>query len=161
MKPMATGDPFRSSGKMTSSPFCSSSSLDDYNDVSFTLLNQNGEEVIFPDDLKGSPVAMGFIYTNCPDICSFITANLYKVWTEMEQPDDIHFVLVTFDPQRDTPEALKSYANSFTMDQPPFTFLTGSEEEIGAMLERFGINKQVSYTHETADGGDVDFLNRS
>ncbi|MFO7799164.1 MAG: SCO family protein, partial [Rhodohalobacter sp.] len=55
---------------------CGSPALDDYSDVSYELTDQNGETVIFPDDYQGSPLVMGFIYTNCPDICSFITANV-------------------------------------------------------------------------------------
>ena len=53
---------------------CGNETLDDYSDSSFDLTNQNGETVTFPEDFEGAPLVMGFIYTNCPDICSFITA---------------------------------------------------------------------------------------
>ncbi|MEX2572942.1 MAG: SCO family protein [Balneolaceae bacterium] len=138
-----------------------SSTIDDYNDVSYSLVDQNGDSVQFPADFKGAPVVMGFIYTNCPDICSFITANIHKIWQEMGRPEDIHLVLVTFDPERDTPEALKEYAGAFSMDRPPFTFLTGTEEEVEAMMQRTGVRTQVSYTMETDAGEELYFLNHT
>lgn len=140
---------------------CSNESIDDYNDVSYELIDQNGESVTFPGDFRGRPLVLGFVYTNCPDICSFITANLYKTWSEMDRPDDIQFVVATFDPDRDTPEVLKNYAEAFNMDQPPFRFLTGSVDEIDAFMERVGVRSQVSYTRETEDGNELYFLNHS
>lgn len=140
---------------------CGNDTIDDYNDVSFDLTDQNGEPITFPDDFKGQPAVLGFVYTNCPDICSFITANLYKIWTEMDQPDDIYFVLATFDPERDTPDALKNYAEAFSMDQPPFRFLTGSADEVDAFMARVGVRSQVSYTRESEDGNELYFLNHS
>ncbi len=140
---------------------CGSSALDDYNDVSFNLVDQNGQDVTFPDDFKGQPLVLGFVYTNCPDICSFITANLYKTWVELEEPDDIHFVIATFDPERDTPEVLKNYAEAFNMDRPPFRFLTGPEDEIEAFMQRTGVRSQVSYTREIENGDDLYFLSHT
>lgn len=140
---------------------CGTDVRDDYNDVRYELVNQNGETVIFPDDLKGAPVVMGFIYTNCPDICSFITANVNKIYEEIEDPGKTRFVLVTFDPERDTPEVLKNYASSFDMDHSPFIFLTGQTDEIESMMERMTVRTQVSYTKETATGDSLYFLNHS
>lgn len=140
---------------------CGHRTQDDFRDISIPLVNQNGETVTFPDDLMGKPVLLGFIYTNCPDICSFITANLYKTWVEMDQPEDVHFVLVTFDPERDTPQVLKQYASAFNMDRPPFQFLTGEKEEVERMMERVGIRTQVSYTKELEDGELLYFLNHT
>jgi len=140
---------------------CGPEIKDDYNDVSYELIDQNGETVVFPDDLKGAPVVMSFIYTHCPDICSFITANLQKIYKELDDPGQIRFVLVTFDPERDTPEVMKNYARSFDMDQPPFRFLTGEVEEIESMMERLTVRTQVSYTKETESGEQLYFLNHS
>lgn len=140
---------------------CSSPALDDYSDVSYELTDQNGETVIFPDDYQGSPLVMGFIYTNCPDICSFITANVGKVYEEMDNPGDTKFVLVTFDPERDTPEVLKSYAQAFDMDHEPFQFLTGDPETIDDFMKRVSVRTQESYSRELDDGDRMYFLNHS
>ena len=140
---------------------CSSPALDDYSDVRYELTDQNGETVIFPDDYQGSPLVIGFIYTNCPDICSFITANVSKVYEEMSNPGDTKFVLVTFDPERDTPEVLKSYAQAFDMDREPFQFLTGDPETIDDFMKRVSVRTQESYSKELDDGDRMYFLNHS
>lgn len=140
---------------------CSSPALDDYSDVRFELLDQNGDTVIFPDDFEGSPLVMGFIYTHCPDICSFITANVGKVYDEMGQPENIQFALVTFDPERDTPEVLKQYAGAFQMDKPPFQFLTADTETIEAFMNRLSVRVRESDSREFEDGGRMYFLNHS
>ena len=140
---------------------CGSPALDDYSDVSYELTDQNGETVIFPDDYQGSPLVIGFIYTNCPDICSFITANVGKVYEEMSNPGDTKFVLVTFDPERDTPEVLKSYAQAFGMDRDPFQFLTGDPETIDDFMKRVSVRTQESYSKELDDGDRMYFLNHS
>jgi protein SCO1/2 len=140
---------------------CGSPALDDYSDVRYELTDQNGETVIFPDDYQGSPLVIGFIYTNCPDICSFITANVGKVHEEMSNPGDTKFVLVTFDPERDTPEVLKSYAQAFDMDREPFQFLTGDPETIDDFMKRVSVRTQESYSRELDDGDRMYFLNHS
>ncbi|MDZ7755009.1 SCO family protein [Rhodohalobacter sp.] len=140
---------------------CSSPALDDYSDVRYELTDQNGETVIFPDDYQGSPLVIGFIYTNCPDICSFITANVGKVYEEMDNPGDTKFVLVTFDPERDTPEVLKSYAQAFDMDREPFQFLTGDPDTIDDFMKRVSVRSQESYSRELDNGDRMYFLNHT
>ena len=140
---------------------CSDERLDDYSDVQFELIDQNGQTVVFPDDFEGTPLVMGFIYTNCPDICSFITANVKKVYSEIQKPGNTQFALVTFDPERDTPAVLKSYASAFEMDREPFQLLTGDPETIEAFMERVNVRIQESYEREVEDGGRIYFLNHS
>lgn len=140
---------------------CSSPALDDYSDVQFELRDQNGEFVTFPDDFEGSPVVMGFIYTHCPDICSFITSNVKKVYEEIDNPSDTKFLLVTFDPERDTPEVLKNYAQAFDMDREPFHFLTGDSETIDRFMERVSVRVQESYSREVESGDRMYFLNHT
>jgi protein SCO1 len=140
---------------------CGPERLDDYSDVRFELTDQNGETVIFPDDFRGNPLVVGFIYTHCPDICSFITANVGKVYNELDDPGNTRFALVTFDPERDTPEVLKKYADAFDMDREPFSFLTGDPETIQAFMERVSLRSQESFSRDLDDGERVYFLNHS
>jgi protein SCO1/2 len=140
---------------------CNSPAMDDYSRESFELIDQNGETVIFPGDFEGSPLIVGFIYTNCPDICSFITANVGSVYEEIEDPGDTQFVLITFDPQRDTPEVLKDYAQAFDMDREPFHFLTGDPQTIEALMERVSVRIQESYSRDLENGERLYFINHS
>lgn len=140
---------------------CGPDAKDNYRGEHFELVNQNGETVIFPDDFEGKPLVLGFIYTNCPDICSFITANVKKVYEEMNNPENAQFALVTFDPERDTPEVLNDYADAFGMNGEPFQFLTGNPDTVEAMMERLSVRVQESYSRETEDSERMYFLNHS
>ena len=140
---------------------CSEPALDDYSDVSYELVNQNGEKVTFPDDFQGAPLILGFIYTNCPDICSFITANIKKIHDQIDNPGDTQFVLITFDPARDTPEVLSEYAGAFDMNTSPFHFLTGDEQVINDLMTRFGVRTQESYSKDLENGERLYFINHS
>lgn len=140
---------------------CGNKAIDDFSDTSFELTNQNGETVHFPDDFEGAPLVIGFIYTNCPDICSFITANVRDVYKEMKNPGNVQFALVTFDPRRDTPDVLKNYARSFNMDREPFQFLTADSTTIASFMDRMSVRTQESYSRELDNGERMYFLNHS
>jgi protein SCO1 len=84
-----------------------------------------------------------------------------KVYEEMSSPGDTQFALVTFDPERDTPDVLKEYAAAFEMDKPPFQFLTGDTETIEAFMERVSVRTQESYSRDSEDGDRMYFINHS
>lgn len=140
---------------------CGTPAMDDYSNERFELVDQNGETVIFPGDFEGSPLVVGFIYTNCPDICSFITANVGSVYEEIDNPADTQFILITFDPQRDTPDVLKKYAEAFDMDREPFHFLTGAPETVEALMDRVSVRTQESYSKDLESGERLYFINHS
>lgn len=140
---------------------CGPDRLDDYSDESFSLVNQDGNEVIFPDDFEGAPLVVGFVYTNCPDICSFITANVKKIYNANSHPDGTRFVLITFDPERDTPDVLENYANAFEMNREPFHFLTGNPDEIDRLMKRVKVRTEVSDEREAESGEKIYFLSHS
>ena len=134
--------------------------IDDLSDKSFEVLNQNGEPVIFPDDYQGKYVVAGFIYTNCPDICPLVTQNLIKVQKELNNPDDIQFLGITFDPKRDTPEVLKKYKGLFNLDKN-FDFLTADSTTISELMDSVRVRSQVSFTQVREDDKEVYFMSHS
>ncbi len=134
--------------------------IDDLTDKSFEVLNQNGETVVFPDDYKGKYLVMGFIYTNCPDICPLVTQNLIKVQKELGNPDDVQFLGLTFDPKRDTPEKLKDYKEVFNLDRN-FDFLTADSATVSELMDSVRVRSQVSFTQVREDDKEVYFMNHS
>jgi protein SCO1 len=108
----------------------------------FTLTNQDGNPVSL-SSLRGKVVAVTFIYTRCPlpDYCPRMITNLQAV--ERRFPErvskDLALVAVTFDPQFDTPERLKEYAQFFKSDKPGWQFLTGSRDDIARVTQLFGV----------------------
>jgi len=73
-----------------------------------TMTNQDGQPVQL-DDLKGKWSLLFFGYTYCPDICPTTLAQLRQVKSELpkEAVDRLQVVLVSVDPNRDTPNQLK------------------------------------------------------
>lgn len=134
--------------------------IEDMGDASFQLLNQDSVEVTFPDDFQGDYVVMGFIYTNCPDICSLITQNLVQIQKNMNDPKDVHFIAATFDPARDTPSVLKKYGKAFGAEKN-FTFLTGDSTQVFALMDSARVRSQVSLNQITDDGRELYFINHS
>lgn len=118
--------------------------IDDLSDASFDLVNHKGDSVTFPDDFAGQAVVVGYVYTQCPDICPMVTANMRQLRDQVEAPDDVAFVTITFDPQRDTPERLQSYREAYGLDDTDWQFLTGERDTISDLMERMDVRVELS-----------------
>lgn len=113
------------------------------------LVTQEGETVRFFDDLiKDKVVAINFIYTRCPDSCPLETARLREVQRILGERvgRDIFFYSITIDPQHDTREVLKQYAEKFKIG-PGWVFLTGKEADITLLRKKLGL-----YIEDIQDG---------
>jgi protein SCO1/2 len=108
---------------------------------SYTLINQDSVEVIFPENIIGHITVMGFIYTHCPDICPMTTHNMYLVQKQLNEEaiDNVKFVALSFDPDRDTPEVLTKFAEIRDLDFNSWTFLTGQKNTVDEMMKRFDV----------------------
>ena len=134
--------------------------IDDMNDASFELVNQDSVRVIFPEDFRGQYVVMGFVYTNCPDICPLITQNLIKIQKDLSYPSNVQFLGVSFDPLRDTPEVLHRYKEVFKVDEN-VNFLTGEPKMVQSFMDSVRVRTQESMRTTTESGKEIYFLNHS
>ena len=134
--------------------------IDDMNDASFELVNQDSVRVIFPEDFRGQYVVMGFLYTNCPDICPLITQNLIKIQKDLGYPSNVQFLGVSFDPLRDTPEVLHRYKEVFKVDEN-VNFLTGEPKMVQSFMDSVRVRTQESMRTTTESGKEIYFLNHS
>ena len=134
--------------------------IDDMNDASFELVNQDSVSVTFPEDFRGQYVAMGFVYTNCPDICPLITQNLIKIQKDLGYPSNVQFLGVSFDPLRDTPEILHRYKEVFKVDEN-VNFLTGEPKVVQSFMDSVRVRTQESMRTTTDSGKEIYFLNHS
>lgn len=115
----------------------------------FTLTDQNGIRRS-DSDFRGKYMLVFFGYTFCPDICP-TTLAVMAAALDMMGPtaDRIVPILISVDPERDTPDALKTYLSAFG---PRFVGLTGSEEEIAAAARAYRVyvqahkNQRENYT---------------
>ncbi len=121
-------------------------------DASFHLVNQDSAAVNFPQDFKGNYVVAAFIYTHCPDICRITTANMSRINSMLNNKTNVHFVEITFDPERDTPSVLKSYMKTYGLDEEMFTMLTGKPAVVDSLLNKLNIKTAISYTDTSKTG---------
>lgn len=119
--------------------------IHDLEGESYRLVDQDSSQVSFPGDFSGQIVVLGYIYTHCPDVCPLITANMSNIQENLEDPSGVHFVGVSFDPERDTPAALTRYMNAFELDSKRFTFLTGDTATVDSLLSAMEIVARKSY----------------
>jgi cytochrome oxidase Cu insertion factor (SCO1/SenC/PrrC family)/cytochrome c2 len=107
------------------------------------VIDQNGRTLKFYDDvIKGKIVIISFIYTSCQDACPLTTARLVQLADKLEKTGavvgrDLFFVSMSVDPNNDTPERLKAFADAFDIG-PGWLFLTGKEEDIRTINKRLG-----------------------
>jgi protein SCO1 len=106
----------------------------------FALISQDRAPVSL-GDYRGKVVAVTFIFTRCTALCPFLTPTMSFVQDQLG-PDfgpNIAFVSITVDPQRDTPEVLKDYAQAFGANLSGWAFLTGSPDTIADVTRRYGV----------------------
>jgi len=117
----------------------------------FSLTAHDGRRVALRD-LRGKVVAVTFIYTTCADTCPLLTAKMARLQEKLGRDfgSRVSFVSVTVDPERDTPEVLRRYAEAHGARTPGWAFVTGTPAEIHDVTRRYGI-----YARKNG-GGDVD-----
>ena len=117
----------------------------------YTLINQDSTQIIFPKKIIGHLTVMGFIYTHCPDICPMTTHNMYLTQKKLKKADinDVKFVALSFDPERDSPEVLKKFAEVRELDFKSWTLLTGEKGTVNDLMKRFDV--KAIKTDESVD----------
>ena len=104
------------------------------------VVTQDGKTLNFYDDLiRDKIVVLSFIYTSCKDICPLATARLGEAQDKLGDRvgRDIFFYSISIEPERDTPQRLKEYADAFHAG-PGWLFLTGLPEDIQLIRHKFG-----------------------
>ena len=121
----------------------------------FTLINQDSNKVVFPNDFKGKITVMSFMYTNCPDVCPLTTNNLRMLQEQIKKENvkGVQFVELSFDPDRDTPSILKKYADVRSINEKNFQLLTGDKEVIDSLLKVMNIYAIPTDTIKYDSGG--------
>ena len=113
----------------------------------FALTSQDGAPVKLAD-YRGKVVAVTFIFTLCADTCPVLTPMMSFVQDQLGNDfgEKIRFVSITVDPERDTPEVLKDYAQAFGANLSGWAFLTGTPDAIRDLTRRYGVfaSKTVS-----------------
>ncbi|EHB62419.1 MULTISPECIES: SCO family protein [Paenibacillus] len=109
----------------------------------FALTDLEGETVT-DKDFDGKIRLTSFIFTRCPDICPATTANMVALQAELQEQgrfgNGVEFVSITFDPNNDTPEVLRQYADRMGIDQSGWTLLRGEEHEVKELASQYNFS---------------------
>jgi protein SCO1/2 len=110
------------------------------------LVDQNGQRLKFYDEvLKDNVVVISFIFTNCQSACPLMTRNLTMIRDMLgeEERRSIQFISISIDPLRDTPSAMKEFAQKHDADIEGWLWLTGQPDDVNYITKRLG-----SYTDD-------------
>lgn len=95
-----------------------------------SLQNQFGKQVSL-DDLKGKIIVMDFFFARCPQVCPQMTRQMKKVEASFaKNPDIVHFISMSIDPENDKPQVLRAFAERFGAINDNWWFVTGDKKEI-------------------------------
>ncbi len=96
-----------------------------------TWTSQNNEQVVLKE-LNGKVLVMVMIYTSCKAACPRLVADMRRIKDQIPEEflSDIQMILVSIDPETDTPERLKKFAIENYMDEQPWLFLRGTKESV-------------------------------
>jgi protein SCO1 len=125
----------------------------------FELTNQDGKR-ISTNDFRGKALAITFIYAQCPlpDYCIKMSTNFsdaaIRIMAEPDVKDKFRLLSISFDPERDTPEKLKSYGLGYLGKgaKPDFSvwqLAVGSDKEVRAVADFFGLRYEVDQDDKT------------
>ncbi|MCA1801802.1 MAG: SCO family protein [Rhodothermaceae bacterium] len=119
--------------------------------VSSTWKDQHGHSVDF-DVLRGKVQVLAMVYTYCEFACPRILADMKRIEKDLteETRQYTNFVIVSIDPQRDTPERLLEFAVANNLSSDSWTLLNGSDGDILEIAALLGVRyKRISDTDFT------------
>jgi len=96
----------------------------------FEFTDQDGKKVT-EQTFANNILVADFVFTTCPGLCPLMTGAMKRVQDEMlGKVENLMFLTHTVDPERDTPERLKTYGEKFEADFEKWKFVTGSKEDL-------------------------------
>ncbi len=117
----------------------------------FSFTDQNGKTITNKDYL-GKVYVVEFFFTTCPTICPKMNANLIQIQNDFEgYKDDFGVASFTINPDHDTPEVLKAYAEQYGVTNPNWHLMTGDQDAIYELANE-GFNLYVGQNDEVEGG---------
>jgi protein SCO1/2 len=142
--------------------------LDDFGPAPSFRLNDQYGRPFASEELAGKVVLVDFIYTSCSDICPLLSEQMRTIQERLREAEQlgnrVALVSFTVDPRRDSPDALRAYADRYRADPEAWRFLTGPERELMAVIvEGFHVGVQPTppkalAESNAADGGGYEVL---
>lgn len=91
--------------------------------------------------LRGEPVVIAMIFTNCEYACPIIVTDLLRIRAALPAALQARarFVLVSFDDVRDTPPVLRAYRTKMRLDDPAWTLFHGAAADVQELAMLLGV----------------------
>jgi protein SCO1/2 len=102
----------------------------------FQLTDQDGQPFQLSQQ-QGKITLIFFGYTHCPDVCPVTLTKFKQIRSELgDRADQVKFLFISVDPERDTPEVLKAHLANY---DPAIVGLTGSRSELEPVWKSYGV----------------------
>ena len=112
---------------------------------SFSLKDVNNN-TITEKSFEGPATALFFGFTNCPDVCPMTLNKLTLILDELKkEKKTLRVFFISIDPERDTPNVMKSYLSSF---ENTIIGITGESEKIFVLSKSWGIKSQKIFSED-------------
>ena len=110
-------------------------------------LNDVNNDIITESSFEGPLTAIFFGFTNCPDVCPMTLNNLDLAIKNLDQEKKNKFKVffVSIDPERDSPEVIKDYLNSF---ENKIYGITGDPKKVFLMSKSWGVLSEKIFTED-------------
>ncbi|MEC3905793.1 SCO family protein [Tamlana sp. 2201CG12-4] len=116
----------------------------------FSFTNQEGK-TITNKDYEGKVYVIEFFFTTCPTICPRMSKNLVQIQNTFKDFQDFGVASFTINPEHDTPQVLKAYAEQYGITNPNWHLMTGAKETI-YKLSNEGFNLYAAEEEDVAGG---------
>jgi protein SCO1/2 len=119
----------------------------------FLFKTQDGK-LFSEKEFRNKITVLDFMFTSCPGPCPIMTNNMIHLYQDYEKVDEVQFVSITVDPNIDSEEILKQYANAHGVNDSRWQFLTSDLEAIKDLKK----NGFMLYADELPRGHAVKFV---
>ncbi|TRM11870.1 SCO family protein [Lentibacillus cibarius] len=125
---------------------------------SVTLEDSKSRTYTFDEFADGRYVFVTFMYTSCTSVCPELEMNMLQVYEQIPEKyigEDIVFLSISFDPERDDPKTLTKYRGYFNSDGETWRMARiNDREELDSLLDELGVvvipNDSGDFTHNSA-----------
>ncbi len=141
---------------VVSDPGVPDPNLEDIAIPPFSFVNQDGKSVT-QESLKGRVTIINFIFTNCPLVCPEMTGITAELVDRLKGTP-VQIMSISVDPDHDTPEQLKEFAQTFGADLSRWQFLRGEKRAVWDMVRsglKFAIKEDAALPVALKDGSSM------
>ena len=119
----------------------------------FKFISQEGVAVT-NKDFEGKLYVADFIFTTCPSTCPKMSSQMQLLQTQLKDENRVLLLSHTVNPEFDTQEVLKEYAENYDVDSNKWKLVTGDKKELYSIAREAGYKLAVG----KGDGGPNDFI---